>query len=78
MTKTKDLSKFTVDTRREKFQPFKENTLLHKMYYVLRRVDDLALMAFHPTRLSELSTEKIIVMFEQANPRKFKLKRVGE
>ena len=42
------------------------------------RLNDLALMAFHPTRLSELSTEKIIVMFEQANPRKFKLKRVGE
>ena len=48
------------------------------MYYVLRRVDDLALMAFHPTRLSELSTEKIIEMFVQANLRKLKLNRVDE
>jgi len=35
-------------------------------------------MALHPKRLSELSTEKIIEMFVQANPRKLKLKRVGE
>ena len=28
--------------------------------------------------MSELSTEKIIEMFVQANPRKLKLKRVGE
>ena len=42
------------------------------------RLNDLALMAFYPTRLSELSTEKIIVMFVQANPRKLKFKRVGE
>ena len=42
------------------------------------RLNDLALMALHPTRLSELSTEKIIEMFVQANPRKLKLKRVGE
>ena len=41
------------------------------------RLNDLALKAFHP-RLSELSTEKIIEMFVQANPRKLKLKRVGE
>ena len=33
MTKTKDLSKFTVNTRREKFQPSKKNSSLHKMYY---------------------------------------------
>ena len=32
MTKTKDLSKFTVNTRREKFQPSKKNSSLHKMY----------------------------------------------
>ena len=37
------------------------------------RLNDLALMALHPTRLSELSTEKIIEMFVQANPRKLKL-----
>ena len=67
MTKTKDLSKFTVNTRREKFQPSKENTSLHKMY-----------LALHPTRLSELSSKKIIEMFVQANPRKQKLKRDGE
>ena len=42
------------------------------------RLNDLALFAFHPTRLSELSTEKIIEMFVQANPRNMKLKRVGE
>ena len=32
------------------------------------RRNDLALMALHPTRLSDLSTEKIIEMFVQANP----------
>ena len=43
------------------------------------RLNDLALiMTLHPTRLSELSTEKIIEMLEQANPRKLKLKRVSE
>ena len=35
-------------------------------------------MALHPTKLSELSTEKIIEMFVQANPTKLKLKRVSE
>ena len=35
------------------------------------RLNDLALIALHPVRLSELSTEKkIIEMFVQANPRK--------
>jgi len=34
------------------------------------------LMTLH--LLSELSTEKFIEMFVQANPRKLKLKRVGE
>ena len=33
------------------------------------RLNNLALKALHPTRLSELSTEKIIEMFVQANPR---------
>ena len=33
MTKTKDLSEFIDNTRREKFWPSKENTSLHKMYY---------------------------------------------
>ena len=42
------------------------------------RLNDLALTALHPVRLSELSTEKIIEMFVQANPRNLKLKRVGE
>jgi len=43
------------------------------------RLNDLALiMTLHPTRLSELSTEKIIEMCVQENPRKLKLKRVGE
>ena len=55
MTTTKDLSKFTVNTRRE-------NTSC-----ILK---DLALKALHPIRLSELSAEKIIEMFVQANPRK--------
>ena len=40
--------------------------------------NDLALIALHPTRLSELSTVKIIEMFVQANSRKLKIKRVGE
>ena len=72
MTKTKDLSEFTVNTRREKFKPSKENTSLHKMYYD----GEKDLMTLH--LLSELSTEKFIEMFVQANPRKLKLKRVGE
>ena len=42
------------------------------------KLNDLALKALHPKRLSELSTEKIIEMFVQVNPRKLKLKRVGE
>ena len=37
------------------------------------RLTDLALIAVHPTRLSELSTEKIIKMFVQANPRKLSI-----
>ena len=84
MTKTKDLSKFAVNTRREKFYPTKENTLLPAQSTVTRctmkesRLNDLALIALHPYRLSELSTEKIIEMFVQANPKKLKLKRVGE
>ena len=35
-------------------------------------------MALHPTRLSEISSEKIIEMFVQVNPRKSKLERVSE
>ena len=42
------------------------------------KLNDLALIALHPTRLSELYTEKINELFVQANPRKFKRKRVGE
>ena len=42
------------------------------------RLNDLALKGLHAIRLSELSTEKIIEMFVQANPRKILLKRVGE
>ena len=34
------------------------------------RLNNLALIALHPKRLSELSTEKIIEMFLQASPRK--------
>ena len=41
------------------------------MYYMTEsRLNDLALKALHPKRLSELSTEKINEMFVQANPRK--------
>jgi len=42
------------------------------------RLNNLALMALHPTRLSELSTEKIIEVFVavQANPRKLKFKEL--
>ena len=74
MTKTKDLSKFTFKTRREKFQPSKENTSLHKMYYMTESNYSL----HYTTPQSELYTEKIIEMFVQANPRKLQLKRVGE
>ena len=59
MTKTKDFSKFTVNTRREKFY-----SLLKRILYYTRctmtesRLNDLELKALHPIRLSELSTEK--------------------
>ena len=62
---TKDLSKFTIDF-----------SLLKRILHYTRctktesRLNDLALIALHPIRLSELSTEKIIEMFMQANPRK--------
>ena len=42
------------------------------------RLTYLALIAVHPTRLSELITEQIIKMFVQANPRKLKYRRVEE
>ena len=72
MTKTKYLSKFTVNTR----QGEKSFGLLKKILQYTRctmtesRLNDLALKALHPKRLSELSSEKIIEMFVQANPRK--------
>ena len=72
MTKTKDLSKFTVNTR----QGEKSFSLLKRLLHYTRctmtesRLNDLALIAIHPIRLSELSTEKIIEMFVQANLRK--------
>ena len=59
-------------------------SLLKRILYYTRctmtesRLNDLALIALHPSMLSQLSTEKIIEMFVQANPRKLKLKRVGE
>ena len=40
------------------------------------RFNDLALIALHPIRLSELSTEKIIEMFVQANPENCSLKEL--
>ena len=65
-----------VERRREKFQPYEENTLLHKICQdYVRRLNDLALMPYtHPSKLSKLSTEKIIEMFVQANPRNLKYK----
>ena len=72
MTKTKDLSKFTINTRQEE----KSFSLLKRILHYTRctmtesRLNNLALIALHPIRLSELSTEKIIEMFVQANPRK--------
>ena len=64
-----------VERRRENFQPSEDNTLLHKICQdYVRRLNDLALMPYtHPSKLSKLSTEKIIEMFVQANPRKLKL-----
>ena len=72
MTKTRDLSKFTVNTR----QGEKSFSLLKRILHYTKctmtesRLNDLALKALHPIRLSELSTEQIIEMFVQANPRK--------
>jgi len=72
MIKTKDLSKFTVNTR----QGEKSFSLLKRILHYTRctmtesRLNDLALKALNPIRLSELSTEKIIEMFVQANLRK--------
>ena len=71
MTKTKDLSKFSVNTR----QGEKSFNLLKRIFHYTStmtesRLNDLALKAIHPIRLPELSTEKIIEMFVQANPRK--------
>jgi len=60
MTKTKDLSEFTVNTRQEE----KSFSLLKRILYYTRctmtesRLNNLALLALHPIRLSELSTEK--------------------
>ena len=72
MTKTKDLSKFTVNTR----QGEKSFSLLERILHYTRcsmtesRLNDLALKALHPIRLSELSTEKVVEMFVHANHRK--------
>ena len=67
MTKTKDLSKFTVNTGEKSFSLLKR--ILHYTRWIMTesRLNDLALRALHPIRLSELSTEKII---ESENPRK--------
>ena len=71
MTKTKDLSKFTVNTRQGEKSFSLLKRILHYMYYDGEHgLNNLALIALHPIRLSELSTEKIIEMFVQANPRK--------
>ena len=79
MTKTKDLSKFTVNTRQgekscsllKRILHYTRCTMTDKMLHTMTesRLNDLALKALHPIRLSELSTEKIIEMFVQANPR---------
>ena len=65
MTKTKDLSKFTVNTGEKSFSLLKR--ILHYTRWIMTesRLNDLALRALHPIRLSELSTEKIIEMFVQ-------------
>ena len=69
-----------VERRRENFQPSEDNTLLHKICQdYVRRLNDLALMPYtHPSKLSKLSTEKIIEMFVQANPRNLNYKWVVE
>ena len=53
-------------------------SLLKRILHNTRCTIRVDLTIIHPTRLSELSIEKIIEMFVQANPRKLKLKRVGE
>ena len=70
MTKTKDLSELTVNTRRENFSLLKRILHYTRCTMTESRLNDLALKDLHPIRLSELSTEKIIEMFVQANPRK--------
>ena len=70
MTNTKDLSNSRL------IQGEKSCSLLKRILHYTRctmkesRLNDLALKALHPIRLSELSTEKIIEMFMKANPRK--------
>ena len=65
MTKTKDLSEFTVNSRIEKFYFITQDVLWQRADLTISH------LMLYPIRLSELSTEKIIEMFVQANPRKF-------
>ena len=58
MTKTKDFSKFTVNTGEKSFSLLKRILHYTRCTMTESRLNDLALIAFHPIRLSELSTEK--------------------
>ena len=71
MTKTKDFSLNSLLIQGEKsFSLLKRILHYTRCTMTVSRLNDLALKALHPKRLSELSTEKIIEMFVQANLRK--------
>jgi len=68
MTKTKDLSKLLIQGEK-RFSLLKRILLYARCTMTESRLNDLALIALHPIRLSELSTEKIIEIFVQSNLR---------
>ena len=71
MTKTKDFSLNSLLIQGEKsFSLLKRILHYTRCTMTVSRLNDLALKALHPKRLSEISTEKIIEMFVQANLRK--------
>ena len=57
MTKTKDLSKLLIQ-REKRFSLLKRILLYARCTMTESRLNDLALIALHPIRLSKLSTEK--------------------
>ena len=62
MTKTKDLSESLLIQGERSFSLLKRILYYTRCTMTESRLNDLALIALHPTRLSKLSTEKIIEM----------------